>query len=71
MTKNLFLKGEIMSASHPTESTLTPSVIPSNQTCSKMICLYITDYVLNTAGEVYYKANFFNRTVNASQVSEL
>ena len=62
------IKGEIMSATHPTESGLIPSVIPSNQTCTKMICFYITDYVLNTAGEVYYKENFFNRTINASQV---
>ncbi|CAB4006411.1 lipopolysaccharide-binding -like [Paramuricea clavata] len=62
------LKGELMSATHPTESGLTPPVIPANQTCTKMICLYITDYVLNTAGQVYYKENFFNATVNASQV---
>ena len=57
-----------MSATHPTESGLVPPVIPENQTCSRMVCFYITDYVLNTAGEVYYKENFFNRTVNASQV---
>jgi hypothetical protein len=57
-----------MSATHPTESGLTPPVIPANQTCTKMICFYMTDYVLNTAGQVYYKENFFNATVNASQV---
>ena len=57
-----------MSATHPTESSLVPSVISENQTCSKMICFFITDYVLNTAGEVYYKGNFFNITVNASEV---
>ncbi len=60
-----------MSVTHPTESGLIPPVISGNQTCSKMICFYITDYVFNTAGEVYYKANFFNTTVNASQVWEL
>jgi hypothetical protein len=57
-----------MSATHPTESGLTPPIIPANQTCTKMICFYMTDYVLNTAGQVYYKENFFNATVNASQV---
>lgn len=62
------IQGELMSATHPNESSLIPQVIPGNQTCSKMICFYLTDYVLNTAGQVYYEGNFFNRTVNASQV---
>ncbi|XP_028414997.1 lipopolysaccharide-binding protein-like [Dendronephthya gigantea] len=62
------LKGELMSATHPTESTLIPPVIPANQTCTKMICFYVTDYVLNTAGQVYYKGNFFNTTVSSTQV---
>ena len=57
-----------MSATHPTESGLVPPAISENQTCTRMICFYITDYVLNTAGEVYYKGNFFNTNVSASQV---
>ena len=57
-----------MSATHPTESGLVPPAISENQTCSRMICFYITDYVPNTAGEVFYKGNFFNTNVSASQV---
>lgn len=57
-----------MSVTHPTESTLKPPAIPDNQTCTKMMCFYVTDYVLNTAGQVYYKGNFFNTTVNSTQV---
>lgn len=57
-----------MSAVEPTESTLQPNEIPGDQPCNKMICVYLTDYVGNTAGEVYYKGGFFNVTIKASEV---
>ncbi|XP_046850520.1 lipopolysaccharide-binding protein-like [Xenia sp. Carnegie-2017] len=68
---DISLKGEVMSASHPTESGLTPTEITTNQTCSKMICIYMTKYVANTAGQVYFQANFFKINVTPSEVPPL
>lgn len=33
-----------------------------------MICIYMTKYVANTAGQVYFQANFFKINVTPSEV---
>lgn len=62
-------KGEFQSATAPKEAPFSPAPLPPDSKPAKMACVWVTDYILNTAGLVYQDAGILNETVTPSMVS--
>ena len=65
------LKGEFQSATAPKEAPFSPAPLPADSDSTKMVYVWVTDYILNTAGLVYQDAGILNETVTPSMVSYL
>ncbi len=64
-----FHKGEVFAAGSPhTEAPFTVPVIPSDPDTSRQMFLWITDYMLETAGYVYYKAGLMAYNVTKDKL---
>jgi len=64
-------KGEIFLATDPVEAPFSPLPLPPvADTSSKMVYVWITDYVANTAGLVYQKAGKLQYKITPEMVSE-
>lgn len=61
-------KGEFFWIKRPTEAPFSPAPIPASSDTSRMLFLWITDYVANTAGYVYTEADVLKYTVHANQI---
>ena len=57
-----------MSAISPEEAPFSPSPLPFDSESDKMAYIWITDYVVNTAGFVYQDAGVLNKTIIPSMV---
>jgi len=64
----LDIEGEFQSVSSPAESSLSPSALPAPSASDKMLFIWFTDYVANTAGEVYQKAGAIKYTLTPDKV---
>ena len=64
------IQGEFQSVSSPAESSLSPSALPDPSASDKMLYIWFTDYVANTAGEVYQKAGAIKYTLTPDKVRE-
>lgn len=62
-------KGEFQSATAPKEAPFSPAPLPPDSESTKMAYIWVTDYILNTAGLVYQDAGILNQTVTPSMVS--
>lgn len=62
-------KGEFQSATAPKEAPFSPAPLPPDSESAKMVYVWVTDYLLNTAGLVYQDAGILNETVTPSMVS--
>lgn len=60
-----YLKGEFKSSKNPVESELKMPAFTSSSDHSKMLYFWVTDYTLNTAGNVYHKSGMLSYTVKA------
>ncbi len=58
-----------MSVSKPVESSLSPAALPDPSATDKMLYVWFTDYVANTAGEVYQTAGAIKYKVTPDMVS--
>ena len=58
-----------MSATAPKEAPFSPTPLPTASESVKMAYLWMTDYVVNTAGLVYHEAGVLNETITPSMVS--
>lgn len=65
---DLFVKGEFMSVSHPTEAPFSPNPLPSSSESTQMAYVWLTDYVVNTAGLVYQKAGQLAKNVTSADL---
>lgn len=63
-----FIKGEFVSAISPEEAPFSPSPLPFDSESDKMAYIWITDYVVNTAGLVYQDAGVLNKTIIPSML---
>ena len=63
-----FFKGEFLSAISPREPPFSPSLLPFESEADKMVYVWLTDYVVNTAGFVYQSAGVLNETITPSMV---
>ena len=61
-------KGEFLSATSPAEAPFSPSPLPPESESTKMAYLWMTDYVINTAGLVYQQSGVLNETITPSMV---
>lgn len=62
-------KGEFQSATSPKEAPFSPAPLPPESDSVKMAYVWVTDYLLNTAGLVYQDAGILNETVTPSMVN--
>ena len=62
-------KGEFQSTTAPKEAPFSPAPLPPDSESTKMVYIWVTDYLLNTAGLVYQDAGILNETVTPSMVS--
>ncbi|EDO28596.1 predicted protein, partial [Nematostella vectensis] len=60
--------GEFESAVHPVEAPFSPAPLPADTADKYMVYVWLTDYVINTAGLVYMKSGFMNRTVTQADL---
>ena len=51
-----FLQGEFYNRNHPQEAPFSPPSLPGVQATDRMMYLWLTDYMADTAGYVYLKA---------------
>lgn len=65
---DVFIKGEFLSATSPTEAPFSPSPLPPESESTKMAYLWMTDYVINTAGLVYQQSGVLNETITPSML---
>ena len=61
-------KGEFESVSHPTEAPFSPPPLPPITDTSKMMYVWLTEYVVNTAGLVYHEAGFLAYNITPDKV---
>lgn len=61
-------KGEFQSTTAPKEAPFSPAPLPTDSESAKMVYIWVTDYLLNTAGLVYQDAGILNETVTPSKV---
>lgn len=65
---DVFIKGEFQSVTAPKEAPFSPVSLPADSESAKMAYVWLTDYVVNTAGLVYQDAGFLNETVTPSML---
>jgi len=68
---DIFIKGEFLSATSPKEAPFSPTLLPSESESDKMMYLWITDYVQNTAWLVFQQAGVLNQTITPSMLPNL
>lgn len=63
-------KGEFQSLSHPTEAPFSPPPLPpiTESDTSKMMYIWLTEYVVNTAGLVYHETGFLAYNITPDKV---
>ena len=66
----LQFQGEFLSATSPKEAPFSPTPLPPESESDKMAYLWMTDYVVNTAGLVFQQAGALNETITPSMVRE-
>lgn len=62
------MQGEFFSITKPVECPYTPTPLPSVSDSSKMMYLWLTDYIGNSAGFVYQLAGVLDYNVTANMV---
>jgi len=65
---DVFIKGEFLSATSPKEAPFSPTPLPPESESDKMAYLWMTDYVVNTAGLVFQQAGALNETITPSML---
>jgi hypothetical protein len=63
------LQGEFFSISNHQEAPFTPNPLPSVNDTGKMMYVWLTEYMADTAGFVYQQAGQLNYNVTPSMVS--
>lgn len=61
-------KGEFQAIAHPAEAPFSPPPLPPFNDTSQMMYIWLTDYVVNTAGLVYHDSGFLAYNVTPSMV---
>ena len=61
-------KGEFFSIANPVEAPFTPSPIPQPTDASRMMYIWLTDYIANTAGFVYQQAGSLQVLITPNMV---
>ena len=62
------LQGEFFSIAHPVEAPFSAPPLPAIASYDKMMYLWLTDYIANTAGVVYQQAGILQVTVTPDMV---
>ncbi|KAJ7390728.1 hypothetical protein OS493_022809 [Desmophyllum pertusum] len=65
---DVFIKGEFQSPTAPKEAPFSPASLPPESESVKMVYVWVTDYLLNTAGLVFQDAGVLNETVTPSRL---
>ena len=65
------MKGEFLSIPHPVECHCIPSPLPPITSSSKMVYVWLTDYVANSAAFVYQTAGVLEYTVTPDMVNTI
>jgi lipopolysaccharide-binding protein len=63
------LQGEFFSISNHQEAPFTPNPLPAVNDTGKMMYVWLTEYMADTAGFVYQQAGQLNYNVTPSMVS--
>ncbi|XP_019854891.1 PREDICTED: bactericidal permeability-increasing protein-like isoform X1 [Amphimedon queenslandica] len=61
-------KGEFFLIAHPSEAPFTPNPLPPVNASDKMIYVWITEYLVNTAGFVYQESGILAYNITADQI---
>jgi lipopolysaccharide-binding protein len=61
-------KGEFISRVHPTEAPFSPSPLPPVSASTRMMYLWLSDYMASTASYVYTQAGVFRYTISPETV---
>ena len=61
-------KGEFMSRSHPQEVSFSPVTLPAIGKTDRMLYIWLTTYIANTAGVVYQKAGILQVQITPDEV---
>lgn len=61
-------KGEFETIAHPTEAPFSPPPLPPINNTSQMMYIWLTEYVVNTAGLVYHESGFLAYNVTPDMV---
>ena len=62
------VQGEFLSISDPKEAPFTPSPLPNVSSVNAMVYVWLTDYLVNSAGFVYQSAGKLTYTITPDQV---
>jgi hypothetical protein len=60
---DFFVRGEFLNYKHPVHSHLTPPQFQTTTSANKMVYIWLTDYSLNTAAEVFHNAKLLSRVI--------
>ena len=60
---DMYLRGEFLDLHHPVPSHLVPTDFATTSTAEKMIYVWISDYSLNTAAEVFHRAQLLQKVI--------
>jgi len=60
---DFFVRGEILNFKHPVHSKLHPPQFQTTSSANKMVYIWLTDYTLNTAAEVFHNAKLLTRVI--------
>ena len=63
-------KGEFLSIAKPVEAPISPVQLPAITASDKMMYLWLTDYIANTAGIVYQNAGILQYTLTPDVVGK-
>lgn len=61
-------KGEFQSIANPTEAPFSPPPLPPINDTSEMVYIWLTEYVVNTAGLVYHESGFLAYNITPNRV---
>ena len=62
------MQGEFFSIAKPVECPYTPPTLPTLSDSSKMMYVWLTDYIADSAGFVYQQAGILDYNVTADMV---
>ena len=71
MNTHFQLQGEFFSISNHEEAPFTPNPLPAMNDTGKMMYVWLTEYLADTAGFVYQQAGELNYNVTPDKVSTL